>query len=172
MRTRARGFWAAPYVVAIFLILAATVLRLAFLQSLGTSVVFITFYPAVMLAALYGGLLPGMLAALLSVVAADYLWIEPAGSLFINRSQDWLAVAVFVSNCALMSWVAGKLRQSNSRVRQIQDSQRRELEEQVAERTALLHASEERLAAALQHRADGIRLVSESGRARREGALA
>ena len=54
-----RSFWAEPHIVAIILVLAATVLRLVFLQGLGTGFVFITFYPAVMLAALYGGLRAG-----------------------------------------------------------------------------------------------------------------
>ena len=48
---------------------------------------FITFYPAVMLAALYGGLRAGMLATLLSAAAADYFWMEPAGSFRIARSS-------------------------------------------------------------------------------------
>ena len=49
-----------------------------------------------------------------------------------------------------MSWVAEKLRQSNDRLRWMEKTQRRELESQVAERTALLRESEERLAAALR----------------------
>ena len=146
----APGFWADRHVVAVILVLAATVLRLAFLQSLGMGFVFITFYPAVMLAALYGGLRAGVLATLLSGAVADYFWIDPAGSLGIVRSIDWVAMAVFATNCILLSWVAEKLRQSNERLRRMEETQRRELESQVAERTALLRESEERLTAALR----------------------
>ncbi len=147
---KAPGFWVERYVVAILLVLAATLLRLVFLQSLGTSVAFITFYPAVMIAGLYGGLRAGMLATLLSAAAADYFWMEPVGSFLMVSSNDWVAIAVFVTSCALMSVVAEKLRQSNDRLSQLKICQRRELEGQVAERTALLHESEERLAAALR----------------------
>ncbi len=145
-----RGFWAEPHTVAIILVLAATVLRLVFLQGLGIGFVFITFYPAVILAALYGGLRPGMLATLLSAAAADYFFMEPTGSLVIARSIDWVAMAVFVASCTLMSWVAEKLRQSDVRLRRMEETQRCRLESQVAERTALLRESEERLAAALR----------------------
>jgi len=146
----APGFWAERYVVAILLVLAATLLRLGFLQSLGASVAFITFYPAVMIAALHGGLRAGMLATLLSAAAADYFWMEPTSSFGIARSIDWVALAVFIISCTLMSWVAEKLRRSNERLRWMKKTQRRELEGQVAERTALLRESEERLAAALR----------------------
>ena len=44
------------YGIAIALVLAAAVLRLVFMQELGTRAAFIVFYPAVMLAAFYGGL--------------------------------------------------------------------------------------------------------------------
>jgi hypothetical protein len=45
----------------------AAALRLAFLSVLGTRATLLTFYPAVMLAALYGGLRPGLLATVLRV---------------------------------------------------------------------------------------------------------
>ncbi len=149
-RLKRQVYWADQHVVAVILVLAATVLRLAFLQSLGMGFVFITFYPAVILAALYGGLRAGVLATLLSGAVADYFWIEPAGSLGIVRPIDWVAMAVFVTNCILLSSVAEKLRQSNERLRRMEETQRRELESQVAERTALLRESEERLTAALR----------------------
>ena len=148
--SEAPGFWAERYVVAILLVFVALLLRLGLLQGLGMGFAFITFYPAVILAALYGGLPAGMLAALLSAAAADYFFMEPVGSLLIARSIDWVAMAVFVTSCTLMSWVAEKLRQSNDRLRWMKKTQRRELESQVAERTALLRESEERLAAALR----------------------
>ena len=59
-------------------------------------------------------------------------------------------MTVFVASCTLMSWVAEKLRQSNDRLKRMEETQRRKLESQVAERTALLRESEERLAAALR----------------------
>jgi PAS domain-containing protein len=53
------------------MVLAAAALRLAFFQALGTRAVYVTFYPAVMLAALYGGLRAGLLATLLAALVTE-----------------------------------------------------------------------------------------------------
>ena len=52
--------------MAIAIVLAAAAVRFVFLPALGTRAAFLTFYPAVMLAALYGGLRAGLLATVLS----------------------------------------------------------------------------------------------------------
>ena len=74
-----------------------------FLQALETRFTFITFYPAVVLAALYGGLRAGTLATLLAAALADYFWMEPVGSLIIAHPADWLALAIFVITCLLVA---------------------------------------------------------------------
>ena len=52
------------------------------------------FYPAVMLAALYGGLRAGLLATVLSGALASYFWMEPRGSLGISDPGDWLSMVI------------------------------------------------------------------------------
>jgi PAS domain S-box-containing protein len=140
--SKASNFRINRYVIAIALVAAAAFIRVTFLRSLGSSVIFITFYPAVMLAALFGGFRSGILAAVLSAILADYYWIEPEHSFAIDRPADWLATAVFVINCTLLSGVAGRLRQTNEKVRRLEASQRDELERQVAERTSRLREVE------------------------------
>jgi K+-sensing histidine kinase KdpD len=78
------------YVIAIVIVMAAVAVRLKFLQTLGTSYPFLTFYPAVIIAALYVGLYAGLLATVLSALLADYFWIEPVKSIFIQNPVDWL----------------------------------------------------------------------------------
>jgi PAS domain S-box-containing protein len=117
--------------VAVAIVLAAALLRLVFLPGLGMRVAFITFYPAIMLAALYGGLRAGVLATLLSAGIADWFWMEPAGSFYLSDPFDWLALAIFVASGLLIAWVAEQLRRTNAR-------QRRDLEALVAERTDAL----------------------------------
>ena len=75
---------------------AAAAVRLAFLQTLGMRAPFVTFYPAVMLAALYGGMRAGLLATFLSACLADFFWVEPAWSFSIENPADRLGLAIFI----------------------------------------------------------------------------
>ena len=120
--------------ITIALVIVATLIRLEFLQSLGTQAVFITFYPAVIISALYGGVWAGALATVLSAAAADYFWIEPTGSFLVARFPDGLALAIFAVNGLLVSWVADRLLQSNSRLRQAEIFRGTEDERRFAER--------------------------------------
>ena len=103
------------YVVAITFVITAAAVRLAFLQVLGTSSYFISFYPAVMLAALYGGFGPGMIGALASALLTDYFMARPAGRLFVNTPAEWLAISVFLVGCAMVWKMAEALRQAQRR---------------------------------------------------------
>ncbi len=59
------------YAVTVVMVIAAAAMRFVFLPVLGIQAPFVTFYPAVMLAALYGGFRSGILATILSVNRAD-----------------------------------------------------------------------------------------------------
>ncbi|MBB4196623.1 hypothetical protein CCR94_20460 [Rhodoblastus sphagnicola] len=131
--------------VALVLVLVATLLRLTLLQSWGASFAFITFYPAVMLAVLHGGAASGLTATLASTAIADYFWLEPAGSLVVAAPNQWLALAVFVASNLLVVRVAGQKERACDQLRlleraRVEDFERRaeELERQVAKRTASL----------------------------------
>lgn len=63
--------------VAVGLVLMAAMLRLLFLDELGSSYPFVIFYPAVLLAGLYGGLSAGLPATVFSAVLTCYLWVDP-----------------------------------------------------------------------------------------------
>ncbi|MBZ5726388.1 MAG: PAS domain S-box protein [Acidobacteriia bacterium] len=94
------------YVMAVLAVALAVAVRMAFLGALGTRAPFVTFYPAVILAALAGGLRGGLLATALSALVADFAWMEPVGEFSIVASADWLAVAVFAMSGAMISWVS------------------------------------------------------------------
>jgi len=68
--TKCRQAWQ-RIVVAILLVALAFVVRTEFLQELGTRLPYLTFDPAVVVAALFGGLAGGILATVLSLVLAD-----------------------------------------------------------------------------------------------------
>jgi hypothetical protein len=56
--------------VAVAMVLAAAAIRLTFLSALGIQAPFMTFYPAVMFASIYGGLRAGLLATVLSAITS------------------------------------------------------------------------------------------------------
>ncbi len=90
--------------IAVAVVLAAAAIRLSFLSALGTQAPFVTFYPAVMFASIYGGLRAGLLATVLSAIFADYFWIEPAGQFAIGQPSDWLAIMIFLLSGAMIAW--------------------------------------------------------------------
>lgn len=104
-----------PVGMAVVIVASATTVRLAFLGELGTRAPYITFYPAVMLAALYGGMRSGLLATLLSAAMADYFWIEPVGSFSIKYPVDCVAMAIFLITSATVSWIAEAMHRSHAR---------------------------------------------------------
>jgi signal transduction histidine kinase len=100
---------------AIPLVVIAAMLRTEFLQLLGTTSPFITFYPAVTVAALLGGLPAGLLATALSIFAADYFLIEPIERFGVTRPLDVLAVSVFTVSCILIAGVSEAMHRARAR---------------------------------------------------------
>ena len=132
--------------IAVAMVLATVAIRLTFLSALGMQAPFVTFFPAVTLASMYGGLRAGLLATALSAIFAGYFWIEPTG-FTIGRASDWLALTIFLLSSAMIAGVSDAM----NRARVIVST---------AEKQALL-ANERRAAAeALQE-----------GRAKLEAAL-
>lgn len=100
---------------SILLVVGATLLRLLFLQGLGTNVPYITFYPAVAIAALYGGLRAGFLTLALSTAVAIYFWVEPMHTLTSRNPFDWLLLGTFLATTALISIVAEAMHRARAR---------------------------------------------------------
>jgi len=65
------------YVLAVAAVVASAAVRGALTPLLGDHVLFVTFYPAVMLAAWYGGFAPGLIATALSTILACVLHPSP-----------------------------------------------------------------------------------------------
>jgi PAS domain S-box-containing protein len=57
---------------------------------------FILFFPAILLAAWFGGMGPGLFALLLSILSSDYYFLDPHGSLLPQTSAGWLQLGLFV----------------------------------------------------------------------------
>ena len=81
----------------------SVLIRLALFRFLDIKDPYITFLPGVILAAYIGGLWPGLLATLLSALAADYFLTTPRYSLYMDSPTDIYALALFVLAAAAFS---------------------------------------------------------------------
>jgi PAS domain S-box-containing protein len=93
-----------PYFVALVSVLAAGAIRTALDPWLGQSVPYLTYFPAVALAAWYGGLGGGGLATSLSAAAA-LRYVNPAASFPIMTTADAISLALFCTNGLLLSLI-------------------------------------------------------------------
>jgi signal transduction histidine kinase/ActR/RegA family two-component response regulator len=109
------------YLVAVALVAVASALRLWPLQSLGSTLAWLTFYPVVMIAAIYGGLSAGLLATGLACLIAVFGWSLLVAAPFIKGPADVLGMAVFVLTCTMISFVAEATRRANLRAREAQE---------------------------------------------------
>ena len=99
-------------VLAALIVGAGSGVRMLFFYDLGRGIAYLTFYPAVMIAAIVGGWAAGVLATVLSGALA-YFWIQQ-GHL---SSVEWLALSVFLLSCTMISGLAGAMRRANARAR-------------------------------------------------------
>jgi two-component system sensor kinase FixL len=138
----------AGYGVAVALIAAALALRLLLQPVLGLSIPYLPFFPAILLAAWYGGFGPGALATGLTAIIAMYLFLPPAG-LAVSGGGDWLSLALFSGTGLGIAWINHRLRQAEA-----------------AQRAAALLATAraERLDTIINTTVDGIIVIGTGGK--------
>jgi C4-dicarboxylate-specific signal transduction histidine kinase len=105
------------------------------------------FFCSVMLSSWYGGVWPGVLAAVLSAIALDYYFIPPLYALGISL-EEAPDMIVFVSSAIFVSWLNGEQKRAKDSLWQARD----ELEAKVQERTAELKQTNEQLQAEIAER--------------------
>jgi PAS domain S-box-containing protein len=84
-RTRDNPLFA--YGAALACVAAATLLRIAFMPFPMQGAPFTTFYPAIIVATIFGGLWPGILATLLSAVVAWFVFIPPQFTFELTKPE-------------------------------------------------------------------------------------
>ena len=103
------GFFTRPlarYAFAVGVTAAAFLARYELSALFGPRVAYITFYPAVMVAAVIGGFGPGILATGLSGLLAAVWILPPEGQLKIESTADIVGLAMFLGMGVCMSAVA------------------------------------------------------------------
>src|SRR3954470_23210654 len=100
---RSRGL--TPYLVGIFGVVIATVLRFLFDPYLGEHLSFSFDYLAVFVAAWTGGLWPALVTAILSSLVSNFFFTDPYLSLAISSVEELIDLIFFV----LVSAIIGML---------------------------------------------------------------
>ena len=103
------------YGVSLAIVLATAAARLAFFPLEGSRTAVLTFYPAVVLSALYGGLGAGLLATALSAILVGVFWTEPVVRITIGPPADWLAFALYLLSGAMISCVTEAMHRARVR---------------------------------------------------------
>lgn len=109
-----RSFY--PHLVALAAVAVATIVRYLLRNSLPPGAVpFITYFPAIVVAAWYGGVWPGMTATVASYLAADWWFIPPAGFALLNDDERGLIeLAMFSFMAALILALAHRLHRAQA----------------------------------------------------------
>ncbi len=118
LATQPRGalsaFW--RYALAIVAVAASDAVRVGLEAWVGPGLpTFVTFYPAVMVAALLGGIGPGLLATVATALITDIWIMPPIGQLAIASPVDRLAMALFCAMGLFMTAVARLYRRSRAK---------------------------------------------------------
>lgn len=119
----------ARYATAVGAVVLAWAAREAFTPLWGpTRLPFIFFFPAVVLAAWFGRLGPGVLAIVLSALAANWFFIEPRHSLRIGEPSEAAAMLSFVVVAAGLAGAIEAMHRANARVADAREALAREKE--------------------------------------------
>lgn len=143
--TRREWAW---MLLALVIVGAGAAVRFTLLKGLGGEFPYLTFYPAVMLAALVGGLRSGLLATLAAGLLVDWVWLVPAGKGLSDR-QSSVALVVFLLSGLMVSFLAESTRKARARAME-------------AEALAMLADEKARAADALREREARFRTLAEA----------
>jgi PAS domain S-box-containing protein len=156
-----RGTWRG-YALAAVAVGLGWLLRLVLTEWVGEGLpTYITFYPAVMIAALAGGLGPGLFATLLADAGVAH-WILLVDTFSEGSPRDWVGLGLFSAMGAFISVVVELYRRSNARAAAFQrDLAVRKLREMA---DSALRASETRYRLLVEQAVDGIFVSDAEGR--------
>ncbi|MBF0528465.1 MAG: response regulator [Deltaproteobacteria bacterium] len=116
-KPRRYSLWTLPTDIGLVLLamVLAVLVRKFFLSALETRIVWVTFYPAVMIVSLYRGWLTGLFSAGASCLIALYGWPLFVDQPFIKDFGDRIGMFAFLFNCAMISAVAELARRERGR---------------------------------------------------------
>ena len=100
------------YTLAFLAFAVALVLRIGLDPWLGRSTPYLLFFPAIMVAARYGGFWPGVVTTILSAAAAWFRYLEPLNDFPLRQPADLLSLVLFVAIGLLIAGLSDSVRLS------------------------------------------------------------
>ncbi|MDP3705943.1 MAG: PAS domain S-box protein [Legionellaceae bacterium] len=125
------------YFITIMLIVLFSIIRIWPLHMLGSYNPYLTYYPAIIISAVIGGLFAGLLATSMTCLIVSLFWWLLVNEPFIKVPSDWLAMTLFAFNGTLISSIAESMRRANERAQ----SELKQLEFSLSKMNALLEAT-------------------------------
>ena len=133
------------YITAVAAVVGATALRFVLVPLLHDEAPLLIYVLAVFVAGRFGGLGPGILAASLSALVGDYLFIRPRYQLVPAAQEDYVRLIVFACESVAIVLLTEGQRRAYSHSLALTREHGTLLEREVAARTAELNASNEAL---------------------------
>jgi signal transduction histidine kinase len=140
------------YGIAIVLVAGAFVIHYTFRSLLGDHLVFLAFLPASLLAALFGGLAPGLLALALGFVLGDFFFLPPRFDFVPRGATEFASLMVYFFSGLLGVAVIERFQLVRERLA-ISEEHKRDLQREVRER--------QRVEDALRRSEQDLRVVQE-----------
>lgn len=106
------------YLFSVGLTLAAIFVRLAIAPQ-EAGIPYVTFFPAVAMSAIIGGIGPGLLTTILGVLVATYLFIPPFNDLKVSREAIWSGVVFCADGVVVCSAIEAMHRYYRKYVRAV-----------------------------------------------------
>jgi diguanylate cyclase (GGDEF)-like protein/PAS domain S-box-containing protein len=126
------------FLAALVLVSLAAALRVWPLQAFASELPWLTFFPAVIAVALYGGLYAGLLATALACLAVAFLWPLFAAYPFIENRFDLLEMALFALIGSLISYLAEAVHRVQKALKQAESASKASSEREQFVRSIIL----------------------------------
>jgi PAS domain S-box-containing protein len=104
------------YILAVLAPAATLLVRWPLAAVLGDRVLYMTFFPGILIAAYFGGFWPGLLSTLVSALVANYFLIDPIYSFRVNSFVDGVGLSLLVLVGAIISVVSESLHRTRRRL--------------------------------------------------------
>jgi PAS domain S-box-containing protein len=96
------------YSAAILAAAIGLLLRWLLISVLGERVPFITLFPAVAFAAMFGGFGAGLLTTLLGALAVNFFIMNPVNDFSLSKPEDIAQMILFLTTGVFISWIVGE----------------------------------------------------------------